>query len=397
VVQDVSEQKATETRLRSQQRLAEQANVAKSQFMANMSHELRTPLNGVLGMLELIQRQPVDDKTSRYCDIALNSGYALLRLVEDLLSFETLSSSGLSLDPANFKAQTLLETAIAPLEPAAQQKGLSLSKQCLAKGQYYGDAKRIAQVISNILGNAIKFTPDGEVRIRINDRADGSGLHIVVSDTGIGMPADFIAHAFDRFTQSDASATRSHEGAGLGLSIAKGIVDAMDGAITLASEEGAGTTVTIDLPLPAAKPSLITVEPGPVEPPASDRPVRRRSRILIAEDNEMNRSTIEAMLDDGRFQLTFAASGTEALELASKEAFDLMILDIQMPGCSGDEVLKTVREAQKGGAPTPAIACTANAYEAQRDAYRAAGFDSVVTKPIDLTKLEAEVARLLAA
>ena len=328
-------------------------------------------------MLELIHRQSLEEKTSRYCDIALNSDYALLRLVEDLLSFETLFSGGLSLDPADFAAETLLETVIAALGSEAEQKGLRLQQQCLATGHYHGDAKRIGQVISNTLDNAIKFTNEGEVRIRITDRVETPGLHIVVTDTGIGMPAQFVARAFDRFTQSDASATRSHQGAGLGLSIAKGIVEAMGGTITLDSEEGRGTTALIDLPLPLAKPIAIRTEPEPEAAPQPEEKMRRRSRILIAEDNEMNRSTIEAMLDDDRFELTFAASGTEALELASKQAFDLMILDIQMPGCSGDEVLKTVREAQKGEdqAPTPAIACTANAYEAQRQAYRAAGFD----------------------
>ncbi len=397
VVQDVSERLATETRLRRQQRLAEQANIAKSQFMANMSHELRTPLNGVLGMLELINRQPLEPKVERYTDIALNSGYALLRLVEDLLNFETLSSGEFSLEPAEFAAETLLDSAVTPLEPAAARKGLALKAACHASGHYHGDAKRISQVISNILGNAIKFTDEGGVSVEIVDRGEGSGLRIVVTDTGIGMSAQFIKRAFDRFTQGDASATRSHEGAGLGLSIAKGITDAMGGKIGLTSRQGEGTTVTIDLPLPPAKPSL--VETAPEVDDETPKPAAPRSRILIAEDNDMNRNTIEAMLDDDRFELVFAASGTEALELASKQVFDLMILDIQMPGCSGDEVLKTVRKAQEQDdqAPTPAIACTANAYEAQRESYRDAGFDSVVTKPIDLDKLEAEVARLLAA
>lgn len=399
VVQDVSEQKATESRLRRQQRLAEQANVAKSQFMANMSHELRTPLNGVLGMLELINRQPLEDKVERYCDIALNSGYALLRLVEDLLNFETLSSGAFTLEPADFAAERLMEIAVAPLETEAARKGLRLQRQCLATGQFHGDAKRIGQVISNILGNAIKFTDEGEVSIRITDRSEGSGLHIVIRDTGIGMSDALMDRAFERFTQGDASATRPHQGAGLGLSIAKGIVDAMGGAITLNSQEGQGTTVKIDLPLPVAETSGVETDPEPETEAPAPAPAARRSRILIAEDNDMNRSTIEAMLDDARFELIFAASGTEALELASKQVFDLMILDIQMPGCSGDEVLRAVRQAQKGGdnTPTPAIACTAHAYDSQRESYQAAGFDSVVTKPIDLSKLEAEVARLLAA
>jgi CheY-like chemotaxis protein len=263
---------------------------------------------------------------------------------------------------------------------------------------YFGDLKRIGQVVSNVLGNAVKFTQAGSIDLRLVPGAGGNGLRIEVEDTGIGMSKAFIEQAFDRFTQNDASATRSHEGVGLGLSISKGLVDAMDGSIELISAPGQGTTVTIELPLPAveAKPDVddaSAVEPALIE---SGQP---GARILVAEDNAMNRETIAAMLEGDRFTLVFAENGAEALEMAAKESFDLMILDIQMPIRSGDEVLREVREAQlaEQQRPTPAIACTANAYEAQHATYRDAGFDSVVTKPIDLSKLESEVARLLAA
>jgi PAS domain S-box-containing protein len=398
VIQDVSTQKQTESHLRMQQHLAEQANVAKSQFMANMSHELRTPLNGVLGMLELISRQDLDEKAGRYVGIAKSSGQTLLKLVEDLLDFETLSSGRASITPAEFTLGELYDSAVSPLEEKASQKKLTFTCRYSSHLAYFGDLKRIGQVVSNVLGNAVKFTQAGSIDLRLVPGAGGNGLRIEVEDTGIGMSKAFIEQAFDRFTQNDASATRSHEGVGLGLSISKGLVDAMDGSIELISAPGQGTTVTIELPLPAveAKPDVddaSAVEPALIE---SGQP---GARILVAEDNAMNRETIAAMLEGDRFTLVFAENGAEALEMAAKESFDLMILDIQMPIRSGDEVLREVREAQlaEQRRPTPAIACTANAYEAQHATYRDAGFDSVVTKPIDLSKLESEVARLLAA
>jgi len=398
VIQDVSVQKQTEAHLRMQQRLAEQANVAKSQFMANMSHELRTPLNGVLGMLDLIARQELDAKSERYVSIAQSSGHTLLKLVEDLLDFETLSSGQASITPADFTLHELYESAIAPLEAEAAEKKLTFSYECSARSAYSGDIKRISQVVLNVLGNAVKFTQTGAIAVRVTPGAGDAGLRIEVEDTGIGMSKAFVDHAFDRFTQNDASATRSHEGVGLGLSISKGLVDAMDGGIELVSEPGQGTTVTIDLPLPAVQAASETevVSELAIEPANTGQP---RARILVAEDNEMNRETIAAMLEGERFTLVFAENGAEALEMAAKEPFDLMILDIQMPIRSGDEVLRAVREVQlaEQRRPTPAIACTANAYEAQHETYRNAGFDSVVTKPIDLSRLEAEVARLLAA
>lgn len=398
VIQDVSAQKQTESHLRMQQRLAEQANVAKSQFMANMSHELRTPLNGVLGMLELISRQALDEKAGRYVGIAKSSGETLLRLVEDLLDFETLSSGQASITPEEFTLAELYDSAIAPLEERAIEKTLAFTCEYASQASYIGDIRRIGQIVSNVLGNAVKFTQAGSIEIRMSQGPGGKGLRIEIEDTGIGMSKAFIEHAFERFTQGDASATRSHEGVGLGLSISKGLVEAMGGAIELVSEEGRGTTVIIDLPLPAVDAAPVVQAETPPAAPV-DESVRPRARILVAEDNAMNRETIAAMLEGERFELVFAENGAEAMEMASREAFDLMILDIQMPLRSGDEVLKAVREAQQAARrrPTPAIACTANAYEAQHETYRNAGFDAVVTKPIDLTTLEAEVARLLAA
>ncbi len=397
VIQDISDQKAAETRLRRQQALAEQANIAKSQFMANMSHELRTPLNGVLGMLELASRQPLDEKAAQYVKIAKSSGQMLLKLVEDLLDFETLSSGRAMLVEEAFTLRALYEKAIAPLESEAERKGLRFEYSSSAEDAYVGDLNRIGQIVSNVLGNAVKFTEAGKIAVKVSCEAEGPGFCVEVSDTGIGMPEDFIAQAFERFTQSDASATRDHEGAGLGLAISKGLIDSMGGEISLSSEPGVGTVVKICLPLQT--PSDLAEPPATeatLEPPGGqDRP----ARILIAEDNAMNRHTLAAMLDDARFELVFVENGTEALACLSEQSFDLMILDIQMPGKSGDEVLAELRRNETAGnlAPTPAIACTANAYADQLDHYRAVGFDTVITKPIDLDTLEAEVARLLAA
>ncbi len=398
VIQDVSDQKAAEDRLRRQQALSEQANVAKSQFMANMSHELRTPLNGVLGMLELASRQPLDEKAGQYVRIAKSSGQMLLKLVEDLLDFETLSSGRATLVEEPFTLSALYEKAIAPLASEAEQKSLEFEYVSTAEDAYVGDLNRIAQVISNVVGNAVKFTETGRISVCLSKEPDGTGVRVEVRDTGIGMPDDFIAQAFDRFTQGDGSATRDHEGAGLGLAICKGLIDTMGGEISLTSDLGVGTTVTICLPLktPSEKRKAQAIE-APAD--ATSAGTRQPARILVAEDNAMNRQTLAAMLDDQRFELVFVEDGAEALACLHEQAFDLMILDIQMPGKSGDEVLAEIRRVQQASShtPTPAIACTANAYADQREHYRAVGFDSIITKPIDLDRLEAEVARLLAA
>lgn len=392
VAQDITEQKRTQAVLRRQQALAEQASVAKSDFMATMSHELRTPLNGVLGMLELIDRAVQDAKLKAYVHTAKSAGKALLRQVEDLLDFETLEGGRLRFEAGEFSIDALLEIAVAPARIDAERKDLNLDVSADPDVCFRGDVKRVGQILGNLVSNAIKFTDAGQVQVEA--RAARGGLALTVRDTGIGMSEAFQADAFARFTQSDGSLTRRHEGAGLGLAIVKGIVDALDGQISLTSAPGEGTTVQVFLPLEqtpcseAAGAADVSSAGGLAEP-------ARRLRILIAEDNASNRETIAAMLDDDRYDLTFSADGEAALELAKSRTFDLWIFDIQMPKRTGDDVLKALQETDAARCP-PAIACTAHAYRSEVEAYLNAGFDAVITKPIDLDELEATIDRLIA-
>ncbi len=338
-------------------RQAELADRAKSEFLANMSHEIRTPMNGVMGMAELLAKTDLDSKQRTFSDIIVKSGQALLTIINDILDFSKIDSGQLELDPQPFKLAEAVEDVTTLVSTKVEVKGLELVVR-IQPGlpeTYVGDVGRLRQIITNLVGNGVKFTDRGHVLVDVSGQvlsAPGGELKaellFKVEDTGIGIPADKVDHVFEKFSQVDGSSTRKHEGTGLGLTISRKLVELMGGEIGVISEPGQGSTFWFTLPLPVH---------GDVTNPKHAPKDVSGARILIVDDNEVNRAILLEQLGSWRFEAAAVASGREALSSlrqakSNNRPFELIILDQHMPGMNGAAVVATVREE-------PAIAGTA--------------------------------------
>ncbi|MHC1702179.1 MAG: PAS domain-containing protein [Humidesulfovibrio sp.] len=369
---------------------AQTANLAKSEFLANMSHEIRTPLNGVLGMLQLLTIGCGEQERQEYVDMAFGAGQRLLDLLNDILDFSKIEAGQFSLRNESFRLQDVLEDVGNLFRLAAAQKGLALDFQLdpSVPDALLGDEARIRQVLFNLVGNAIKFTPAGSVRIEAWARPDRTcpgrmRLYLSVSDTGIGIPDDKVAHVFQRFTQTDASYTRPFEGAGLGLAIVKRIVQLMGGSITVQSEAGAGTQICLNLCL--GLPSGA----GDAAPLAGNMPLDQPLRILLAEDEPVSLLSMQVALMRMGHSVTCVGDGQAAIEALCTDDFDCVLMDVQMPVMNGVTATQTIRGmAHLGGrARVPIIALTAYAMEDEREKFLAAGMDDHVAKPVQQSDL----------
>jgi PAS domain S-box-containing protein len=374
---------------------AETANQAKSRFLATMSHELRTPLTGVLGMADLLSETTVTAQQREMIDTIRDSGEGLLAIVNDVLDLAKIEAGKMTVDCQAFVPADLLRRVHALHAPRAQAAGLTLAldmspdcnRPCL------GDINRLQQVLNNLLGNAVKFTLQGGVTVRgrIAASPGGDTLEIAVEDTGIGMSAEQSAKVFEEFEQAEGSIARRFGGTGLGLSITRHLVGLMDGEISLSSIPGQGTQVRITLPIGTA--------PGTrsVAAPLADVPQRNLSglRVLVADDNRANRRILETLLGKLEMAVTLAEDGHEAQRLYEPGAFDLLMLDISMPGLDGIGALAAIRqtEQQAGIPPTPALAVTANALHHQIEEYLAAGFAGHIAKPFRKEAFTETIAR----
>ena len=359
---------------------ARAATQAKSAFLTMMSHELRTPLNGVLGMVHALTTTNLNARQRAHLDVIESSGRSLLLILNDILDLSKIEAGRLEVETVPFGLTQLLENVVALWGPPAAEKGLTLTLNLDPDLPAWaaGDPTRLRQVITNLLSNAMKFTDQGSICLRVRG-ADNGLLRVEVIDTGAGIPAIVQARLFTDFSQADSSTSRRFGGTGLGLSISRRLCRLMGGDLVVSSVEGLGSTFRASVLLGAAEPSAVEVEPESMEMPCL--------RILAVDDNAANRAVAEALLSALGLSVTLANDGAEALELLKRQAVDLVLMDINMPVMGGIEALRAIRRGEAGDPDIPIIALTADAMLGDRERYLAEGFDDHLAKPIEPTAL----------
>ena len=386
---DVTEQRRTEA-------LLAETSRRKDEFLTNMSHELRTPMNAVIGIAHLLTRADnLSAKDQKLVAMLKQSSDNLMGLINNLLDFSRLETGALHLEETEFDLAALIEKAVVMLDVTARDKGLKLDVSWPSDlmDRYVGDPLRLQQVISNLLANAIKFTERGgvEVRVRVRGRHDDiTDLAIDVADTGVGIPPDKLDVIFDKFMQADASTTRRFGGSGLGLSICRALIETMGGRISVVSRPEIGSTFTVEVPLKNAS----------RQTPVAGRQARpERKNVLVVDDYEPNVVVVTSMLEDLGYDYDVAQNGLEAVRRAERGIYDVILMDVQMPGMDGFESTRRIRaiESEKKMDATPIVAMTAHVQERDKTQCFEAGMDAFIPKPFEPAMLREVLAGYIPA
>ncbi|MEM8987809.1 MAG: ATP-binding protein [Pseudomonadota bacterium] len=410
--QDVTLQTARELELQSARDAAQQASTAKTAFLANMSHEIRTPLNGVLALIDVLRKGHLSDEQRQILGIMKSSGDTLIRILTDFLDVSKAEAGKMDLIEQEFDLERIIHAAAYTHSGAAANKDILFSTQVddAAKGCWRGDPVRISQIVSNLVSNAVKFTKAGSVCVNASAHDGDKGepqIVIRISDTGIGFDEATAERIFEKFEQADETITREFGGTGLGLAICRSLARRMGGDVTATSTPGAGSVFTVVIPLAKVSQQDCAAAGLPCMPAeeeadcASAEPSAfpRRLTILLAEDHIVNQQVTQFALSDIPHTLTIVADGEHAIEAARKTAFDVILMDMEMPNTDGIAATRAIRARErKTGAPAvPILMLSAHAHDEHRKRAQAAGCDGYIVKPAAPAKLQEHIKRVLGA